>query len=97
MAGLPVAYSLEFGELSFPYSFPLGLLLKAPALPVCVYPCSSSDIFVAEPATELVHAVIHVMLLIYRKGVYEGIFSSNAATENLAAKSPSHIVARINK
>jgi hypothetical protein len=38
-------------------------------------------VVVNEPMTELLHAVLQIMLIIRKKGVYEGIFSSNAAIE----------------
>lgn len=50
-----------------------------------------TDVVVNEPMTELLHAVLQIMLIIRKKGVYEGIFSSNAAIEVLEKKSPSHI------
>lgn len=49
--------------------------------PCSHFPLPTTDVVVNEPMTELLHAVLQIMLIIRKKGVYEGIFSSNAAIE----------------
>lgn len=63
-----------------------GVLMLCPLTCLSLLPSLSlslptADVVVNEPMTELLHAVLQIMLIIRKKGVYEGIFSSNAAIE----------------